>query len=168
MAEPPKAPSVASSPAARVVRDTLLEYARRGVFRGFDHEDTSEGVVFRFHWMGPRPYQIALRTAGDGTDSLVARRLLPAVSEHPGLQSDLETLLADRASLPPHRRVDPDRASATLTPDGAGALELVVSIRNGHHEYATRKLLNLINEMWVRLQDRHQRYLWEVFQAPRE
>lgn len=168
MSEAPRAPTVASSPSARVVRDTLLEYARRGVFRGFDHQDTEEGVLFRFHWMGPRPYRIALRAGTEGTDALVARHLLPAVKEYPDLRSDLEELLADRASQPPHRQIDPDRASAVLTTDEDGGLEIVLSVRNGHHEYATRKLLNLINEIWVRLQDRHQRYLWEVFQAPRE
>lgn len=193
-----------------MVRDTLLEYARRGVFRGFDHQETGNGIVFRFYWMGPRPYRLDLRAGADGTDTLTARGLLPAVDDHPGLRTDLEGLLdrraaataewedaatapipagregepegsaaptagdpdggADReaATLPAHRTVDPTRASAALSADGAGGLDLVVTVEDGHHEYATRKLLNLINEIWVRLQDRHQRYMWEVFQAPRE
>lgn len=203
MGEPPEHPSVSTTPSARVVRDTLLEYARRGVFRGFDHQESDGGIVFRFYWMGPRPYHLVLKPGSDGTDTLTARDLLPVVDDHPGLRADLEGLVGDRsaefedesdsgggagedgsaapsdggpegepnrdaATLPPHRRIDPALASAALAPDGRGGLDLVISVRNGQHEYAARKLLNLINEIWVRLQDRHQRYMWEVFQAPME
>ena len=176
---------------AEVVGDTLREYAERGVFRGFDEredpgavrgEGVDEGVVSSFHffWLGPRPFHITLDSAGE---TLTARGLLPSVDAHPAVREDLERLIEERAGgseadgrdagLPPHRRIDPEKATAALVsrqeePDSAEHLDLVFTVRSGHHEYAVRKLLNLINEIWVRLQDRHQRYMWEELQAPME
>jgi len=185
----------ADPPGVHIVRRTLLEYAERGVFRGFDDrfEDVDDGAdpraTFRFFWIGPRPFRISLSPDGR---TLAAEGLLPDIDGHPEVLEDLEPFVARRVGvdedddsgedhgtgsaesgsqppLPAHRRIDPDRAGASLVPHaGPARVDLVVSIRNGHHEYAVRKLLNLINEIWVRLQDRHQRYLWDAFEAPME
>ena len=182
-------------PGAHIVRRTLLEYAERGVFRGFDHQfeslddEAGRRATFRFFWIGPRPFRISLSPEGR---TLTAEGLLPDLDDHPEVLEDLEPFVARRVgdgedgdsgeyhgigsaesgshpSLPAHRRIDPEKARPSLTPrPGPEGADLVVSIRNGHHEYAVRKLLNLINEIWVRLQDRHQRYLWHAFQAPME
>lgn len=225
-------------PSFRVVRDTLLEYAERGVFRGFDVHvedpldaevdagdptlppDVPGRVTFHFFWIGPGPFRLSL---GPDGRTLSAEGILPRVADHPGVREDLDGFVGERArgvpeveaggrpdepvgrsqrdegpgraegigrdgrdeggerdgrdgrderpsgpTLPPHRRIDPEKARASLVPGADGDLDLVVSILSDHHEYAVRRLLNLINEIWVRLQDRHQRYLWDVFEAPME
>ncbi len=197
-----------STSSADIVRDTLREYAERGVFRGFDHsrhagqesgEDGEKGFAssFRFFWLGPRPFHIDV--SPDGA-ILGVRNPLPALARYPAVRSDVERMIDERLDmgegpLPPHRRIDPETVSLELTTasrpasgpasrpgsdtgardstgsgvtDAEASLDLVVTIREGHHEYAVRKVLNLIHEIWVRLQDRHQRYLWEEFQAPME
>lgn len=150
-----------------VVRDTFLEYARRGVFRGFDHRETEEGAEFRFYWLGPRPFHVRFTRE---RDTLTVDRLLPAIREDSPVLTDLEQLLRERAEgdLPPHRMVDPGRAEVELVRQQDDHLGLVLRVVDGHHEYGVRKLLNLVNEIWVRLQDAHQRYLWEAFDAPME
>ena len=217
-----------------IVRDTLLEYAERGVLRGFDHdagpaappasspegETAREGepsASFRFFWLGPRPFRITLDDQGR---RLTAVGLIPGIEGFPDVRADLERLVEERigapddegpssvrrnqtdlsSSLLSHRRVDPEKATVALVPgseprtgrpvedptgDPTGRpgssengdaderarpdhLDLVLNVRGRHHEYAVRKLLNLINEIWVRLQDRHQRYLWKHFDASME
>lgn len=173
----------ADPPGVQIVRRTLLEYAERGVFRGFDHrfEDVDDGAdrraTFRFFWIGPRAFRISL---GPDGRTLAAEGLLPDIDGYPEVLEDLEPFVSRRGGddegedgsdprLPAHRRIDPAKARASLVSyAGPARVDLVVSIRNGHHEYAVRKLLNLINEIWVRLQDRHQRYLWDAFEAPME
>lgn len=153
-------------------------------------EDGEGGVAsFRFFWLGPRPFHIDV--SPDGA-TLRVRSPLPALARYPAVRSDVERMIDERLDmgegpLPPHRRIDPEMVSVELvtasrpdsdtgagestgsgTPGGEASVDLVVTIREGHHEYAVRKVLNLIHEIWVRLQDRHQRYLWEEFQAPME
>ncbi|MFP3947441.1 MAG: hypothetical protein ACOC8K_09500 [Gemmatimonadota bacterium] len=176
-----------SAPApGAIVHDTLREYAERGVFRGFDAAslpgpDAGEGgdggpvFSFRFFWLGPRPFRIDLSPDGD---TLAVRDPLPALARHPAVRAEVERMIEERLApttegfLPPHRRIDGEKVSAKLVPSsgprGEDSFDLVLTIRDAHQEYAVRKVLNLIHEIWVRLQDRHQRYLWEELQAPME
>lgn len=149
------------------VRDTLFEYAQRGVFRGFDHRDGDEGAEFRFSWLLRRPFRVTYDRSGP---TLALEGLLPEADEWPDVRSDLEGLLEDRVEggLPAHRAVDPDRAAVELRSRDDGGLDLVLHVRRDAHEYGTRKLLNLAHEIWVRLNDAHQRYLWEAQGAPME
>lgn len=157
------------APAAEVVRDTLLEYAERGVFRGFDREEASGGRTdFRFVWLAERSFHL---TFDEEASTLTFQRLLPAAGEDPEVLSDLEELVQQRqgGELPEHRSVDPERARVELTRQGdEGDVGLELRIRNEDFEYGVRKILNLVNEIWVRLNYAHQRYLWEEFDAPME
>lgn len=149
-----------------MVRETLLEYARRGVFRGFEHRDTDRGEDFWFHWIGPRAFHVTYDRE-EGT--IAARELLPGAGSEPSVREDLDRLLRERMEgTLPHRSLDPDKAEVALVDPGEGDLDLVLRVRDEDLEYGARKLLNLVNEIWVRLNDRHQRYLWEHFDAPME
>lgn len=156
------------SRAATVVRDTLLEYAERGVFRGFDHEDEGAGATsFRFVWLADRPFHL---TFDRDRSTLIFERLLPGADEDQEVRSDLEELVRElqEGDLPEHRSVDPDRATVELRSQSDGDVALVLRVLNGDFEYGVRRILNLANEIWVRLNYAHQRYLWEEFDAPME
>lgn len=150
------------------VRDTLLEYAERGVFRGFDHDESEPGTTaFRFSWLAGRPFRLVF---DQESSTLSFERLLPAVGEESDLRADLERLLQERldGDLPEHRKIDPERATVELRSHANGDVALDLRVRRDHYEYGVRKILNLVNEIWVRLNYAHQRYLWEELDAPME
>lgn len=153
---------------ADVVRDTLLEYAERGVFRGFDYRKGGEGTTdFRFVWLADRPFHVVF---DEKSCTLTFERLLPGAGEDSEVRADLEELVRERqkGDVPEHRRVDPDRATVELVSQEGGDAALVLRVRNEDFEYGVRRILNLVNEIWVRLNYAHQRYLWDEFDAPME
>lgn len=149
------------------VGDALLEYARRGVIRGFDRRETEDGAEFRFYWLLRRSFVVRF----DGAAStLTLEGLLPEGAEHPEVRADVQRLLDDRMEgrVPPHRAVDPERAGVEVHDGDGRDLVLVLHVRNDEHAYGVRKLLNVAHEVWVRLNDAHQRYLWDAYRAPME
>lgn len=156
----------------QIVRRTLVEYAERGVLRRLESHETTGGLAFNFFWLGPLPYHLAFDQTGRGDASLSFHGLLPGVGPDSHITSDIQELLQRRTGgdLPPHRSVDPRRASVALVPeeDASSGMRLVLRIHDGDFEYGVRKLLNLVNEIWIRLNDVHQRYMWEAFDAPME
>jgi hypothetical protein len=66
-------------------------------------------------------------------------------------------------SLPDHRRIDPKRAAARPS-NRAGNVALTLTVKNGDYEYATRKLIHLVHEVYlVFLQEAHYDYMIKVF-----
>ncbi len=96
------------------------------------------------------------------------RRVLTFPSLFPGVDSataaQLKSMVASRThrDLPDHKRLDARRArfaSALRKRD----FSLSVEIRGMNHDYAVGKALNLINELFLALQERHPEYLIERF-----
>ena len=77
---------------------------------------------------------------------------------------DLGALVAARVSrtLPAHKRLDARRARGSCA-IRRGDWSLAVHIRGANHEYAVRKAVNLINELFVLLQETYPDYLVERF-----
>ncbi len=63
---------------------------------------------------------------------------------------------------PEHKRVDGRRAKIGSAIRN-GDLSMAMDIRGKHHEYAVSKALNLINDLFVTLQEHHPEYLIERF-----
>jgi hypothetical protein len=63
---------------------------------------------------------------------------------------------------PAHQRLDGRRATITGA-SRKGAFTLSVRIRGANHEYAVKAAMNLINQIFVTLQERHPEYLIERF-----
>jgi hypothetical protein len=152
---------------AVVVRRTLREYLDRGIFSGFHEQRGRNGTVaFSFFWLTDRPFRLVC----DGRRAtLQLRDLLPHVPARSALDRDLRDLLHTRVDgdLPRHRMVDSKRAVVSLR-NRQGSLSLVLTVKNNQYTYGVRKLLNLTNEIFVRLYDSHQEYMWEQFNAPQE
>jgi hypothetical protein len=63
-----------------------------------------------------------------------------------------------RHTTPPHKRLDGRRASLAAGVQ-RGDWGLTVRIRGANHEYAVRHALNLVNELFLLLQERYPDYL---------
>ncbi|MGH9658505.1 MAG: hypothetical protein ACRD96_08170, partial [Bryobacteraceae bacterium] len=69
---------------------------------------------------------------------------------------------------PEHRRLRRDRAVASCS-NRRGRVTLAVRVVGNHHEYAARKAINLVNEIFLDyLNAGHPQYLAEQFQIPEE
>jgi hypothetical protein len=96
------------------------------------------------------------------------RRTLTFPALFPGVDrataGPLKSLVASRTDRdqPDHKRLDARRARLT----GAlrkGDFSLSIEIRGANHEYAVKKALNVINELFLSLHEQHPEYLVERF-----
>jgi hypothetical protein len=150
-----------------VVRRGLQKYADRGIFRGFDEVKTRNGKhAFRFVWLSSRPVDFDIDSE---KGVLRFKRLLPNVPPKSDLYSDLSRFLKSRSDpgIPKHRRVEARRASVSCT-NRAGNVSIAISVKNNQYEYGLNKLVNLVHEVFVQLNDVHADYLCENFDAPQE
>ena len=142
------------------VTQALQSYADRGVFRGFRATPAPRGRTgYQFLWLTRKPTTAVFDAH---------RRVLAFPSLFPDVDKDtagaLTTIAAARTSraVPDHKRVDARRARVTSALR-KGDLSLSVEIRGSNHDYAVKKVLNLINEMFLTLHEVHPEYLVEHF-----
>ncbi|MEK6410886.1 MAG: hypothetical protein AABN34_28510 [Acidobacteriota bacterium] len=150
-----------------VVRKGLQAYADRGVFRGLDEvKARNRKNAFRFVWLGSRLLDFSL-DARKGV--LKFNNLLPNVPSNSILYGDLKHLLKSRSdhSIPKHRRVDPRCAEVSCTNRG-GNVSIALRVKNNQYAYGLNKLVNLVHEIFVHLNDSDPDYMSENFDAPRE
>ncbi len=149
------------------VARALQRYADRGVFRGFSVRTGRRGRLdFSFTWLTRRP---TLLTYEPKTGVLSFTHLLPGVGRDRALVSELTTIVADhmRAAVPRHRRIDARRTRAECSARN-GHLTLTLKMRGAHHAYAVQRGLNLVNQLFLFLQDSYPEYLIEHFGLPAE
>ena len=108
-----------------------------------------------------------MRASVDRRGVLSFPSLLPAPGKD--IVTEMKAMVAERSSraVPDHKRVDARRARVI----GAvrnGDFSLSVEIRGSNQRYAVSKALNLINEMFVTLHERHPDYLVEQFGISQE
>jgi len=142
------------------VTTALQAYADRGVFRGFRAAPASRGrVEYEFLWLTRTP----TRAVFDQSRSVLAfPSLFPGIDKTTAAELTGLVTSRTRKDLPDHKRVDARRARLTATMR-KGDFSLSVEIRGRNHDYAVKKALNLINEMFVELHERHPAYLVERF-----
>jgi hypothetical protein len=144
------------------ISEALRQYADRGVFRGFRETAARGGVAdYHFTWL-TRRLMHARSDPRRGTLSFPA--LFPQAAASPAMAAELKALVAERStrSIPDHKRVDARRARLTATIT-KGDFSLAIAIRGANHEYAVKRSLNLINDLFVMLRERHPEYLIEHF-----
>ena len=142
------------------VTEALQAYADRGVFRGFRATPAARGrVAYEFKWLTKKPLQAVFDTR---TNTLTFPQLLPAIPKPAA--ADAVAVLADRSrrDVPAHKRIDARRVRITgRTRNNAYSLAGVV--RGNNHAYAITMALNVVNEIFVTLQEHHPEYLIEHF-----
>ena len=150
-----------------IVREGLQAYADRGVFRGFSETKPAGGTYrFSFTWIVPHPLELTVDTK---SGVLKFKDLLPNVTGGSALHSDLKSFLQERrnGALPKHRRIDKARAEI-LCRNNAGKISIALKVKNNQYRYCLNRIVNLVHELFVHLNDAHVDYMRESFDAPQE
>jgi hypothetical protein len=149
------------------VRSCLQSYADRGVFRGFaEREGWRSRRVFRFSWLARHPYDLEYEP---DSGTFVFLNGLPNVPARTPLSRSLKKFVNGRsdASLPEHRRIDPARAEVSAFVR-QGDMRLKVVADEGEHGYGANRVVNLMHEVYLYLQNHHPEYLWANYDAPQD
>ena len=145
------------------VAETLENYARRGVFRGFSRGPVRNGrAAFRMIWHRDRVFDFIF-DANRGTMRFPL--VLPDVPADSKMYSDLKAFIKSRQSgdVPEHRRIDTRKARVGCSVR-RGNVSLTLSVRNGDYQYAAQRLINLVHEIFlVFLADGYFDYMVEAF-----
>ena len=85
------------------------------------------------------------------------------------LYSELKRFLKTRSDfeLPDHRRIDPKRAEVLCVNRG-GKVSIGLKVKRNQYPYALNRLVNLVHELFVQLNDLHPDYMCENFDVPQE
>jgi hypothetical protein len=132
----------------RHVRDVLRDYAGRGVFRSLDDGERRAGrTTFTMVWHHGLPFRFVLDTSAR-TVSFPA--LLPGVPARSSMAQELKAFLDQfqTSDVPAHRRIDPARARLRIAIRD-GNVSVALAVRNGQFEYATRRLVHLVQEVFM-------------------
>jgi len=151
----------------KVVRSGLQAYADRGVFRGFDEVKARNGKPeFKFAWLGSRLLKFTLDPQ---TGVLSFSNLLPNVPANSMLYTDLKRFFESRSdrAIPKHRRIDPARAELSWI-NRRGNVSIALKVHNRQYGYGVKKLINLVHEVFVLLNDSYADYMSENFDLPQE
>ena len=149
------------------VRSALEDYAKRGVFSGFEEADGPRGkTVFRFIWLHDRHMELTLEPA---KGELRFDRILPSVNAGTPFAVDLKRLIESLRSdeVPEYRRVDPARAALTCS-NRQDHLSVAIKVKRDHYEYAVNRMVNVAHELFVYLRSAWPEYLMEYFNEPEE
>ncbi|HXB70574.1 MAG TPA: hypothetical protein VNY05_20240 [Candidatus Acidoferrales bacterium] len=144
----PTRPGRSSKRVVLLVTAILEDYAARGVFRGFSSGPPENGIaLFRMVWHYDRQVALLLDTR---KKTLSFPALLPAVQANSVMYQDLKSFIASRHSeeLPDHRRIDPAKARLRNA-NRRGTISLTITLNDGDFEYAARKLIHTVHEIFL-------------------
>jgi len=133
---------------AEVVNRVLEGYAERGVFRGFSRgPDRNRKTAFRMMWHRDRLFELVL---DEQTGTLQFPLVLPQVDSKSIMYQKFKEFLKSRQSekTPEHRRIDTRKARVRPLNRG-GNLGVTLAVQDGDYEYATRKLIHLVHEIFM-------------------
>jgi hypothetical protein len=131
-----------------LIHQQLASYARRGVFRSFSQTRAdARQAEFSFYWLWNLPFRLSF----DGKRKILSfKKLLPGILAGSELNLQLRAFIKDRCSSgqPEHRRLDPKRVSIRYS-NLRGNVSLSFLVVKNDYEYAVKKSLNLVNEIFV-------------------
>jgi len=124
------------------------------------------GYAFTFYWLGGRPLEFNIDTT---KSTLIFKQILPNVASKSPLYSELRRFLETRSDvdLPDHRRIDPKRAEV-LWVNRSGKVSVGLKVKKNQYAYGLNRLVNLMHEVFVQLNDLHPDYMCENFDVPQE
>jgi hypothetical protein len=138
------------------VSQALQAYADRGVFRGFRATAAArKRIEYQFLWLTKKPMIAVFDPA---SRRLTFPSLLPQIDRPAAAR--MKSVIDARSAKhqPEHKRIDARRGKISSAVR-RGDFSLVMEIRGQNHEYAVSKALNVINELFVTLQEHHPDYL---------
>jgi hypothetical protein len=144
---PTKSPAKSYATVA-LVTGILEGYAEKAVFRGFSaHPKRGGKAVYQMVWHFDRPFELLLDAA---QRTLRFPTVLPGVPARSAMYGELRAFLKLRLTdqIPEHRRVNPAKARVTLSTD-RGIVSVQVTVKDGDFEYATRKIVQIVHEIFM-------------------
>lgn len=159
VAKPRKA--AGTTPPTECVGDILQGYTTRGVFRGLQRVQVGpRRARFRIRWFQERQLDLTVDTTAA---RLALTSVLPGVDSKSTLYRDLRAWLERQQSgtLPAHRGLDPSRAVMRAY-NRQGMLSLYLTSLDGDWEYATQRLVHLVNELYLDFLSDGRYYEWVV------
>ncbi len=131
-----------------LVGGILENYANRGIFRGFSRGPVRNGKAsFKILWHRDRVFELILDS---NTRSLRFPVVLPEVPPASSMYREFKEFVASRqsADFPEHRRIDPAKAGVR-SGNRAGNVSLTLKLADSDYEYATRKFIHLVHEIFM-------------------
>ena len=141
-------PTKAAGPPVGLVTSILEGYAEKAVFRAFSaHPKRGGKVTYKMVWHYDRPFELLLDVPAK---TLQFPAVLPGVPARSAMYRELQAFLKVRqsADTPEHRRVDPAKARLVST-NQRGAVSLKLTVKDGDFDYATRKLIQIVHEIFM-------------------
>lgn len=133
---------------ASEVGDLLEYYAGRGVFSSFSRNSERAGSArFLLRWHRDQVFQWDWNAS---KQTLRIACVLPAVPARSSMYRSLKSWLRARQDddLPAHRRCDKNKV-AVKTYNRRGNVALTLHVLDGDVDYAVKKLVNLVNEIYL-------------------
>lgn len=98
-------------------------------------------------WHYDRPFELHLDSA---KKTLRFPAILPAVPARSAMYRELQAFVKARQSgeMPEHRRVDPSKARVALA-NQRGAVSISVVVKDADFDYATRKSIQVVHEIFL-------------------
>ena len=131
-----------------LVGDILQGYAEKGLFRGFSRRAaTPARANFRLLWHRDQAFELRYEPR---RGSLRFACVLPSLPAGSAMYRDFKAWLKARQveELPAHRRCDRERVKLKLYNRG-GKVALTLRSLDGDLDYAVRKLIGLVHEIYL-------------------
>lgn len=145
-------------------RDVVYTYVEKGIFRQLKEvKDVPEGTKeYHFSWLSEHERIVLVLDVSQS--HVTFRGLLPPTPDRVG--AFVDRFVEERGpdgKGPGHRKVDPELGVLFLERNDDGRTSLGLVVRDGRFAEATRKLVNLANELIFSLQMRHADFTYEHF-----
>jgi hypothetical protein len=126
----------------------LQGYADKAVFRGYNKGQPKSGrVVHKVLWHREQVFELVMDTRRKTMHMPLLLPQVPARSEmYKAFQAFLRSF-TDPA-VPEHRRIDPRKARVSCA-NRRGTVSLTMTVRGGEYEYAARKIVQLVHEVFL-------------------
>jgi len=129
--------------------EALLQgYAARGVFRGLSRSASRAGqATFKIRWHRDRTFELTVNVRAK---TLRIPVVLPEVPAKSAMYREFRQFVRERqiAERREHRRIDPAKAQVRCS-NRAGNIGLTVTALDGDLEYSLRKLIHLVQEIYM-------------------
>lgn len=143
---------------------TILQgYADRAIFRGFGAGKVRGGkITYKMTWFKDHDFELIFDTK---KRTLHFPMVLPKVPARSEMYKHFQRWLTERhsAELLDHRRVDPKKAKLSCA-HLRGSISVTMTVRDRDYEYATRKLIHTVHEVFLSfVPDHYFEYMIEAF-----
>jgi len=143
-----KLPAAWQEASVGIVTGILEGYAAKAVFRGFSAHPGAEGrATYHMIWHHDRRFELSLDV---GQKKLQFPQVLPGVPARSAMYRELQAFLKVRQSgeMPEHRSVNPAKARLA-SGNKRGTVSITVTVRDGDFDYATRKIVHIVHEIFL-------------------